>query len=149
MNRTVRILLVIAALVAVFALFAPKALGQNPEKPPAQKPDATKYSRLKYDKAAEVKVVGVVEEVQDFDCPVSNAEGVHVILRTADTRILVHVAPVSFLKQFGIVLKKGEKLAIIGARMKDGEGGDTMLAREITSNEVVLGVRTPDGKPLW
>jgi len=93
--------------------------------------------------------IGTVDEVMDFDCPVTNTEGAHVVLRTADARIMVHIAPVSFLKQFGIELKKGEKLQVIGARMKDGEGGDTIIAREITSNEVVLGVRTPDGKPLW
>ena len=147
MNRIVRILLVIAALFVLFALLAPKALGQSEK--PAEKPNNTKYARLKYDKAAEVKVVGTVEDVQEFDCPVTKAEGAHVVLRTADARILVHVAPVSFLKQFGIVLKKGDKLTIVGALMKDGEGGDTMLAREITSNELILGVRSPDGKPLW
>lgn len=147
MKSLTRILLLIAGLAALAALFAPLALAQH--KPPQQKPDAGKYSRVKYDRAAEVKVLGTVEEVIEFDCPVTNTEGAHVVLRTADSRILVHIAPVSFLKQFGIVLKKGEKLQVIGARMKDGEGGDTIIAREITSDEVVLGVRTPDGKPLW
>jgi len=147
MKNLMKILLLIAALVAFFALVTPISLSQD--KPPQQKPDGSKYSRVKYDRAAEVKVIGTVEEVLDFDCPVTNTEGAHVVLRTADARIMVHIAPVSFLKQFGVVLKKGEKLAVVHALMKDGEGGDTMLAREITSNEVILGVRTPDGKPLW
>jgi hypothetical protein len=147
MKNFMKILLLIFALIAFFALLAPISLSQN--KPPEQKPNGTKYSRVKYDRAAEVTVIGTVDEVLDFDCPVTNTEGAHVVLRTADARIMVHIAPVSFLKQFGIELKKGEKLQVIGARMKDGEGGDTIIAREITSNEVVLGVRTPDGKPLW
>jgi hypothetical protein len=150
MKKLMRIALSSVALLALAALFAPVARGQEPAKPPSQKPDAhAKYSRLKYDKAAEVRVLGVIEEVLEFECPVTNSEGSHLVLRTADAKYLVHLAPVSFLKQFGIVLKKGEKLEVVGARMKDGEGGDTIIARQITSNELVLSVRTPDGKPLW
>jgi len=142
MKRSLKIVLWIVALLALVALFVIPAVAQ-------EKPAQQKYARLQYDKAAEVKVLGTIEDIQDFDCPVTKGQGAHVVLRTADARILVHVAPVSYLKQYGVVLKKGEKLQVIGARMKDGEGGDTMLAREITSNEIVLGVRTPDGKPLW
>jgi hypothetical protein len=149
MKSSLRIALSSVALLLVATLLAPATLAQAPNNP-QQKPDPNaKYARLKYDKAAEVTVVGVVDEVQEFECPVSNAMGSHLILRTAEGRILIHVAPVNFLKQYGIVLKKGDKLSVTGAKMKDGEGGDTMIAREIVSNELVVAVRTPDGKPLW
>ena len=142
MKTLVRISLCSLGLLLFAAVLAPISLGQNP-------PKGDKYARLKYDKAAEVKVIGVVEEIQEFDCPVTATMGSHVVLRTADATILVHVAPVKFMKQYGIELKKGSKISVLGARFKDGDGGDTMLAREITSDEIVLQVRTPDGAPLW
>ena len=149
MKGLTRIALCSVALLLLAALLAPATLAQTPNSP-QQKPEPNgKYARLRYDKAAEVTVVGVVEEVQEFDCPVSNAMGNHLILQTSEGRLLVHVAPVKFLKEYGIVLKKGDKLSVTGAKMKDGDGGDTMIARQIVSNELVVAVRTPDGKPLW
>lgn len=147
MKTLVRISLCCLGLLFLAATLAPTALGQTQNKPTDKSGD--KYARLKYDKAAEVTVQGTVEEVQEFDCPVTATLGSHVVLRTADGTILVHVAPVKFMKQYGIELKKGSKLKVTGARFKDGEGGDTILARQITSDEMVLEVRTPDGKPLW
>jgi len=117
---------------------------------PEQKPDPkTQYSRVKYNPSAETTVIGKLEEVQEFDCPVSNAMGSHFVLRTTDSKLVVHVAPVSFLKQYGISFKKGDTLKIIGVRMLDSDGRGTMIAREISSNELLIYVRTPDGKPLW
>ncbi len=142
MKTLVRISLWCLGLLFVAALFAPASLGQN-------QPKGDKYARLKYDKAAEVTVVGVVEEVQEFDCPVTATMGSHVVLRTADATILVHVAPVKFMKQYGIALNKGDKLTITGAKLKDADGNDTMIARTITSDQVMISVRDPNGKPLW
>jgi len=154
MKTIMRVLLYSAAVLCLAALFAPSVLAQAQPAAPAQapqpNPDAhSKYSRVKYDKAAEVTIVGTVVEVQDFECPVSGSEGAHLLMQTAEGKILVHVAPVKFMKEYGITLKQGDKLTILGAKMKDGEGGDTMLARTITSAEVMIAVRTPDGKPLW
>jgi hypothetical protein len=143
MKTLVRISLCILAL-----LFVATAIAQT-QHPAPKNGSADKYARLKYDKSAEVTVTGTVEEVEEFDCPVTNTMGAHVVLHTADSRILVHVAPVKFMKQYGIELKKGSKLTITGSRLKDGEGADTILAREIQSDEILLDVRTPDGKPLW
>jgi hypothetical protein len=147
MKTLVRISLCCLSLLFLAATLAPTAFGQTQNKPAGKNGD--KYARLKYDKTAEVTVTGTVEDIQEFDCPVTATLGSHVVLHTADARILVHVAPVKFMKQYGIELKKGSKITVTGSRLKDGEGGDTMLAREITSDEIVLDVRTPDGKPLW
>jgi hypothetical protein len=132
----------------LLATVGPFTIAQT-QNPAPKSTSPSKYARLKYDKTAEVTVTGKVEEIEEFDCPVTNAMGSHVVLQTADSSILVHVAPVKFMKQYGIELKKGAKLTVTGARLKDGEGGDTMLAREIQSDEIVLDVRTPDGRPLW
>lgn len=147
MKTLVRISLCTLSLL-LLATAGPFTIAQTQN--PAPKSDsANKYARLQYDKTAEVTVTGTVEDIQEFDCPVTKSTGSHVVLHTADSRILVHVAPVKFMKQYGIELKRGSKLTVTGARLKDGEGGDTMLAREIQSDEIVLDVRTPDGKPLW
>lgn len=147
MKTLVRVSLCTLALL-LMATAGPFTIAQT-QNPAPKSGSGDKYARLQYDKTAEVTVTGKVEDIQEFDCPVTKTTGSHVVLRTADSTILVHVAPVKFMKQYGIELKKGSKLTVTGARMKDGEGGDTMLAREIQSDEIVLDVRTPDGKPLW
>ena len=76
------------AVVAVVAL-ALAASGQKP---------SDVYRGLKYDKTTEVKIHGTVEEIQDFDCPISGSLGSHAVLKTSDGPILVHVAPVKFMK---------------------------------------------------
>gem|GEM_PF-1434515 len=139
----------VMALLLFSVLLAPATLGQDPQEP-GKKPDLkARYSRVKYDPAAETTVIGKLEEVQEFDCPVSNAMGSHFVLRTTDAKLVVHVAPVSFMKQYGITFKKGDTLKIVGVRMLDGDGRGTMIAREISSNELLIYVRSPDGKPLW
>ena len=158
MKTLMRIALSCVALLCLVALLAPSTAAQVPAPAPTQaKPEhptpggnpGSKYQHVKYDKAAETTIIGTVEDVMDFECPVSNAEGNHVVLATAEGKVVVHVAPAKFLKQYGIVLNKGDKLTITGARMKDAEGGDTMIARTITSDQAMISVRDPNGKPLW
>jgi hypothetical protein len=136
-------------LAALIAVLIPAAFGQEKDIPGKKADPKTKYSRVKYDPAAETTVIGKLEEVQEFDCPVSNAMGSHFVLRTADSQLVVHVAPVSFMKQYGISFKLGDTLRIVGVRMLDSDGRGTMIAREISSNELLIFVRSPDGKPLW
>jgi hypothetical protein len=147
MKIFMRFALCCVAVGCMVLVLAMAATAQAPA--PTQKPNGSKYNQVKYDKSAEATIIGTVEEVVDFDCPVSGAEGNHVVLATAQGKVMVHVAPVKFLKQYGIVLNKGDKLTITGAKLRDADGNDTMIARTITSDQVMISVRDPNGKPLW
>ena len=102
----------------------------------------------KYNVATEVKVEGVIQEVQQFWCPINGDEGTHLMLKT-DTGILeVHVAPRRFLQGNGMSFSKGDQVAIVGSTVTY-EGHPAMIARKITRGDQTFAFRQPDGRPLW
>ena len=129
------VLVALAVLVLVLPLASQKA--------------SDVYRGLKYDKNAEVKLNGSVEEVQEFDCPVSQALGYHALVKTTGGTLVVHTAPVKFMKQYGLELAVGDKLEIVGAKLKDAAGKETVLAREITRDNATFRFRNTEGKPIW
>jgi len=102
----------------------------------------------KYNAATEVKVEGVVQEVQQFWCPVNGDEGTHLMLKTQDGILQVHVAPRRFLQGNGVSFSKGDQIAVVGS-MVTYEGHDAMIARKITRGDQTSAFRQPDGTPLW
>ncbi len=114
----------------------------------AQKPSDV-YRGLSYDKNAEAKVSGEISDLQDFDCPLSKGMGNHVILKTSGGDIVVHTAPVKFMKEYGLELQKGMKVEVVGAKLKDSTGRDTILAREIVADNITYRFRDSNGKPIW
>src|ERR1051326_1384774 len=114
----------VVAVVAALALVAG-----------AQKPSDV-YRGLAYDKNAEVKINGEIAELQDFDCPISKTMGNHAIVKTTGGDVVVHTAPVKFMKEYGLELTTGMKVQIVGARLKDSTGKDTILAREIVADNI-------------
>ncbi len=113
-----------------------------------QKPSDV-YKGLKYDKATETKIHGVVDDVQNFDCPISKALGNHLILKTKDGSIVVHTAPVKFMREYGLEIDKGDNIEVTGSKQKDSNGQDTVLAREVVKDNVTLRFRDDNGKPVW
>ena len=102
----------------------------------------------RYNAATEVEVQGVVQEVQQFWCPINGDEGTHLIVKT-DTGILqVHVAPRRFLHGNGISFSKGDQIAVVGSPVTY-EGHDAMIARKITRGNQTFAFRNLDGTPLW
>ena len=102
----------------------------------------------KYSAATEVKVEGVVQEVQQFWCPINGDEGTHLMLKT-DTGILqVHVAPRRFLQGNSVSFSQGDQIAVVGSTVTY-EGHDAMIARKITRGDQTFAFRLPDGRPLW
>ena len=114
----------------------------------AQKPSDV-YRGLSYDKNTEVKLNGEISELQDFDCPVSKAMGNHAIVKTSDGNLVVHTAPVKFMKEYGLELQTGMKVQVVGSKVKDSTGRDTILAREIVADNVTYRFRDANGKPIW
>ena len=127
----------VLAVVAVLALAAV-----------AQKPSDV-YRGLSYDKNTEVKLNGEIVELQDFDCPVSKAMGNHAIVKTSDGNLVVHTAPVKFMKEYGLELQTGMKVQVVGSKVKDSTGRDTILAREVVADNVTYRFRDANGKPIW
>lgn len=111
----------------------------------AQKPGGNTVP--KYDAKNEVTLKGTVDEIKEIPGPL---EGVHLILKSDTETILVHVAPDKFLKEMETSFNKGDVLEVVGCKIKDADGSDELLARQITkanNNELVL--RDKKGTPIW
>lgn len=110
----------------------------------AQKPSGN--TGPKYDPKNEVTLKGAVDDVKEVPGPL---EGVHLVLKAENLTILVHVAPQKFLKEMETSFNKGDVLEIVGCKVKDADGNDELLARQITkaNNELVL--RDNKGTPIW
>ena len=101
-----------------------------------------------YNPAAEITVSGVVAETREFFCPISDDQGLHLVVRTDQNVLLVHVAPSRFLRTQGFQFHSGEKVEVVGTRV-NYQQQDALLAREVIRGNEVLIVRDHQGRPLW
>jgi hypothetical protein len=127
-----KILTVIAVVLVVVLIFGNGAKQRAPS----------------YNAATEVKVEGVVEEVQQFWCPINGDEGTHLMIKTDAGILQVHVAPRRFLHGNGMSFSKGDQIAVVGSTVTY-EAHDAMIARKITRGDQTYAFRQPDGTPLW
>lgn len=111
----------------------------------AQKPGGN--SAPKYDPANEMTIKGTVDDIKIVP---GALEGVHLVVKSSpDQVILVHVAPEKFLKEMETSFNKGDVIEVVGCKIKDSDGNDELLARQITKGTDELQVRDKKGKPIW
>ena len=111
--------------------------------------NGAKQRAPKYSAATEVTVEGVVQEVQQFWCPINGDEGTHLMLKIDNGEILqIHVAPRRFLEGNGVSFSQGDRMAVVGSTVTY-EGHDGMIARKITRGDQTFAFRQADGRPLW
>ncbi len=110
----------------------------------SQKPGGS--TAPKYDPRNEVTVKGTVEEVKLIP---GTQEGVHLVLKSESETILVHVSPEKFLKEMDTTFNKGDGLEVLGCKIKDANGNDELLAREVTRSGNQLLLRDKKGTPIW
>jgi len=108
-----------------------------------------KAARVKYNPATETKFTGTIEEVKEFQCPVSGTVGYHLVLRSGEQVHIVHVAASKFLRDYEIVFAKGEQVQVLGSKVTLEGGEEGVLAREITRGQSTYAFRDKDGNPLW
>jgi len=106
------------------------------------------HEMFPYDSGKQVVISGVVQEVKAYKCPVTGTVGAHITVATGASTIEVHLAPVSFLKQYEIVINKGDKVEIQGAKIQF-ENKPSLLAKLVAIDQTTYAFRDPAGKPLW
>ena len=105
-----------------------------------------KSTRPKYDLATEVTVKGTIEEVRDFQCPVSGGMGAHIILKGND--LVFHLALTKYLKDYDFKFAKGDEVEIVGSKVIMDDK-PTILARVVTRGQNAYTFRDAKGNPLW
>jgi len=108
-----------------------------------------KRPKVKYDPATETKISGTIEEVKEFECPVSGTIGYHLVLKTGAGALTVHVAASKFMKEYDILFEKGQHIEVVGSKVKLEGGEDAILAREIVRGQNTFAFRDKQGNPLW
>jgi hypothetical protein len=60
----------------------------------------------------------------------------------------VHLAPATFLKEYGIVLQPGDHVSITGIKFTF-DGKPAMMARTIVAGQSTFTFRDAKGRPEW
>jgi len=132
--KALKIILGVATVVLIVVLTS-----TNPRR--EQSPPA-------YDAAHEIQTRGVVQEVQEFFCPIGDEQGIHLLLKTDNGVLQVHVAPARFLRGQEIRFNQGDQILVVGSRLRY-MGADALLAREIVRDNEVFILRDHQGNPAW
>ncbi len=126
-----RIVIIVAVLVvAVVALLTLTARREQP---------------ITYNPGQEATITGTVQDVQEYFCPVTNDRGTHLVLKTEQGDMIIHVAVGRFLRRHNIAFAAGDKVEVVGSRIKP----DAIIARQITRGNDVFILRDSTGKPVW
>ncbi len=108
-----------------------------------------KDPKVKYDPATETRISGTIDEVKEFDCPVSGTVGYHLVLKMVGGTVVVHVAASKFMKEYEILFEKGQHIEVVGSKVKLENGEEALLAREIIRGQNTYAFRDKQGNPLW
>jgi len=101
-----------------------------------------------YNPAQEQTFSGTIQEVKEYQCPVSGTIGSHIAVSGGSETVEVHLAPATFLKQYGIVLKAGDRVTITGIRFIF-DGKPAFIARTIVAGQSTFTFRDGKGRPEW
>ncbi|HZR27240.1 MAG TPA: hypothetical protein VFA71_00560 [Terriglobales bacterium] len=143
MRNAVRVILR-ALLVVVLVTLAGVTATSQESKPPL--PGIPKYEPL-----SEVTLQGRVQEVKEYHCPISGTLGSHIAVKEEGVGagvVEVHLAPVTFLKEYGITIKPDDLVTIVGVRVVFN-GKPAMLAKTVTVQRDTYAFRNSKGAPLW
>jgi len=128
---------VLALPIASAAQISPQGPGRGDQAP-------------RYDSSTEVTLRGTVETVKQVDDVRGRRSltGTHIILKTAQETVEVHLGPTTFLNEQKLTLSAGDAVEIIGSRVKVS-GSDAVIAREIRKGTQTVTLRDEKGIPKW
>src|SRR5262245_43674108 len=102
----------------------------------------------KFDPANQTTIQGVIDQVSDYECPISGKMGSHFSIKNTDETVEVHLAASKFLKEYGIVFAKGDAVQVTGTKTTF-DGKPALLARQVTVGDRTYSFRDDKGIPLW
>jgi len=104
---------------------------------------------MPYDIGKELTMSGLVEDFRIGQCPwCGPGAGAHLLLRTQEGLVEVHLADAGFLRKHGYKFVKGDLVEVLGAKLIY-DGGTSLLAREVRRGDQRIVLRDARGTPLW
>lgn len=134
--------LVTAVVLAVAVVYLPSEAAQRRGGMRGQEP--------RYDTSTEVTVRGAIQEVKQVTggMGMGNVTGTHIVLKTDQETIEIHLGPSTFIAEQKLVLQSGDAVQVIGSRVTMA-GAGAILAREIRKGEQTVTLRDGQGLPAW
>jgi len=129
--RIPALLLVLAALVIPHPVRSQQA-------PPAEP---------RYDPATTVEFTGVVTATREVPRG-SPMHGLHLTVENGKESMDIYLGPVEFMKQFDFGFNKGDRIDIVGSKVKVA-GAAVVLAREVRRQSQTVYLRDSSGTPYW
>lgn len=152
-TKGVVVLMVVASLVLA-ASFVLAMNGEGEHGPPWEGWQGSegwgmgqKYQKLFDPDTVEI-VSGVVVGVEKITPMEGMSSGVHLLLKTEEETIPVHLGPVWFIQRLDTKIVKGDKVEVKGSRVKM-MGVPTIIAAEIKKGDSVIILRDENGVPVW
>lgn len=104
----------------------------------------------RYDTSTEVTLRGTIEIVKQVEDVMGkrSTKGTHIIVKTAQETVEVHLGPTTFINEQKLTLSAGDAVEIIGSRVKVS-GADAVIAREIRKGTQTVTLRDDKGVPKW
>jgi hypothetical protein len=135
----------LATTIFVAAAAIASAAPQLPQPPRGSGAQAPRY-----DTSTEVTLRGTVHSVQQVDgrAGSSRATGTHLIVKTDQETVEVHLGPTTFITEQNLMLSAGDAVEIIGSRVKVS-GAGVVIAREIRKGTQTVTLRDRNGVPKW
>ena len=93
-------------------------------------------------------VSGEVIDVYQVTARRGQGYGLHLLLRTSDQTIDVHLGPKRYLENEDFSIERGSSLEVKGKQIPT-EGLPAMTAFEVKQGDTILALRDKDGAPLW
>ena len=101
----------------------------------------------KYDTATEMKIKGTIEDIKPAAADGKTAL-INLMVKSESATVEVSLCPRPFLDDLGVAFAKGDKLEIIGSKVKHGDL-EQVLAREVVKGNDTVILRDRTGKPVW
>ena len=85
----------------------------------------------------------------DIVTPMSGmSQGVHLVVKSGEDPVSVHLGPSWFIENQDIQLEVGDRIELKGSRVTLG-GAAVVIAAEVKKGEQVLVLRDAEGIPVW
>jgi hypothetical protein len=130
------------SLLALLVVAPALALAQGGP-PPGKGPGAMRL----FDAATVVTITGTVTGETRVDRGMGHA-GVHLLVKTADGEIPVHLGPDFWVDKQTVKFAKGDEVTVKGSRITF-EGKPAIIAVTVTKGGATLVLRDAQGAPAW
>jgi len=108
---------------------------------------ASAQAAPKYDVATEMKLKGTIADLKVPE-KANSKEIEHLTIKNGTDTLDLYLCPKSFIDDMGVSFAKGDEIAFVGSKVKEGEA-DMILAREVTKGADTLVLRDAKGNPVW